>query len=52
MKTGQTPAAENEKLLRMWVQFFTNVWLRVRTKNAESCRSRLQHSRSARPPLV
>jgi len=48
MKTRQTPdAAENEKLLRIRVQFFTNFWLRVRKKNAESCRSRPRHSRSA-----
>ena len=35
----QTPAtAEIEKWLR--VRFFTNFWLRFRTRNAESCRSR------------
>jgi len=43
--TAQTPAtAEMEKWLRVW--FFTNFWLhvriRIRKKNAESCRSRLR----------
>jgi len=43
--TTQTPATvEIEKWLR--VRFFTNFWLWVRKKNAESCRSRLRHSGS------
>jgi len=47
--TTQTPAtAEIEKWLRIRVRFFTNFWLRIRTrkKNAESCRSRFRHSGS------
>jgi len=45
--TTQTPAtAEIEKWLRIRVRLFPNVWLRIRmrvqTKNAESCRSRLR----------
>jgi len=42
--TTQTPAtAEMEKWLRIRVRVFKNFWLqiRVRKKNAESCRSRL-----------
>jgi len=45
--TTQTPAtAKIEKWLRIRVRFFTNFWLRVRKKSAESCRSRLRHSGS------
>jgi len=41
MKTMQTPAtAVSDKWLR--VRFFTHFWLRVRKKNAESCRSWLR----------
>ena len=43
--TTQTPAtAEIEKWL--WVRLFTDFWLpvRIRKKNAESCRIRLRHS--------
>jgi len=41
--TAQTPAAaEIQKWLRIRVRFFTNFWLRVRKKNAESCRSRIR----------
>jgi len=44
---AQTPAtAEMEKWLRIRVWFFTNFWLRVRKKNAESDRSRLRYSGS------
>jgi len=42
--TAQTPAtAEMKKWLRIGVRLFTIFWLRVRKKNAESCRSRLRH---------
>jgi len=49
--TTQTPAtAKLEKWLRIRNQFFTNYWLwvciRIQKKNAESCRSRMRHSRS------
>jgi len=43
--TAQTPAtAEMEKWLRVLVRFFTCFWprIRVRKKNAESCRSWLR----------
>jgi len=41
--TTQTPATpEMEKWHRIRVRFFTNFWLRVRKKNAESCRSRFR----------
>jgi len=48
MKTTQTPAAENEKWLRIQVRFFRNFWLRRRVwkQNAGSFRSRLRHSES------
>jgi len=46
--TQSTPTAKIEKRLRIRVRFFTNfwhrVWIRVRKKNAESCRSRIRHS--------
>jgi len=45
--TTQTPVtAEIKNWLR--VRFFTNYWLRIRVrkKNAESCRSRFRHSGS------
>jgi len=47
--TTQTPTiAEIEKWLRIRVRFFLIFWLRVRVrrKNAESCRSRLLYSGS------
>ena len=45
--TTQTPATgEIEKWPRIRVRFFSNLWLRARQKNAESCRIRLRHSRS------
>jgi len=49
IKTAQTPAsAENDNWFRIRVRFFTNFWLRIRVrkKNAETCRSRLRHSAS------
>jgi len=52
MKTRQTPAAaENEKLLLIRVQFFTNFWLRVRkkTQNPVGVDS---GTPDPRPPLV
>jgi len=36
----------NWKVTPIRIRFFTNFWLRVRKKNAESCRSRLWHSGS------
>jgi len=45
MATQIPTAAEIEMWLRIRVLFFTNFWLRIRVrkKNAESCRSRLRY---------
>jgi len=50
MTTQTSATAEMAKWLRFRVRFFTNFWLRVRKKNAESFRSRLRHSGSGPTP--
>jgi len=41
--TTQTPATAK---IEKWLRFFPKFWLRIRRKNAESCRSRLRLSGS------
>jgi len=46
MTTQTLATAEIENWFRIRVWFLPNFWLRLRKKNAESCRSRLRHSGS------